>query len=243
MMHTIRYLVSLVLATVWYGPRIIVASWRGVKWEPGGFYDRESQGWGASLIKMNRIPLVPSGLDRFDHREPYVFASNHSSMVDIWALLSIIPNSLRFVAKEELFKVPIFGPAMTSSGHISIQRGKLKSAFGSYDKASAKIRSGISAAVFPEGTRSDEGKLLPFKRGPFVMAIQAGVPVVPVYIVDAWRVLQPGSIRIKPAPVEIRFGTPIPTKGLSPADRDALAQRTHDAVERLRDGVDDPPGD
>ena len=243
MINTIRYLVSLVLATGWYGPRIIVASWRGIKWEPGGFFDRESQGWGASLIKMNRIPIVASGLDRFDHRKPYVFASNHTSMVDIWALLAIIPNSLRFVAKEELFKVPVFGPAMTSAGHIPIHRARLKSAFGSFDEAATKIRSGISAAVFPEGTRSPDGKLLPFKRGPFVMAIQAGVPVVPVYVVDAWRILKPGVMRIKPAPLEIRFGEPIPTDGLSPDDRDALAQRTHDAVERLRDGVDGPPGD
>lgn len=241
MMALLRYLASLVIATVWYGPRIIVASWRGVRWEPGGFYDRESQGWGASLIRMNKIPLLPSGLDGFDHRQPYVFAANHTSMVDIWALLAIIPNSLRFVAKEELFSVPIFGPAMRSSGHIPIQRGKLRSAFGSYDAAGAKIRSGISAAVFPEGTRSPRGQLLPFKRGPFVLAIQAGVPVIPVYIVDAWRILEPGSVRIKPAPLEIRFGEPIPTTGLSADDRDALAQRTHDAVERLRDGVDGPP--
>ena len=186
--------------------------------------------------------MVPVGLDRFDHDRPYVFASNHTSIVDIWALLALVPGSVRFVAKQELFKVPVFGAAMRSAGHIFINRQRLKSVFGAYDEAAATIRSGISAAVFPEGTRSTDGTLLPFKRGPFVLAIQAGVPVVPVFIPDGWKVIPSGSMRVRPPPrsMEIRFGDPILTEGMTPDDRNTLAEKTRKAVEQLRDPVDPP---
>jgi 1-acyl-sn-glycerol-3-phosphate acyltransferase len=129
---------------------------------------------------------------------------------------------------------------MAAAGHIFIDRKRLKSAFGAYDAAAASIRKGISAAVFPEGTRSPDGTLQSFKRAPFVLAIAAGVPVVPVYIPDAWKILAPGTIRIRPGSVEIRFGEPIPTEGLTVEDRGALADQTRMAVEQLRRDTVDP---
>ena len=240
-MNTVRYLVSLVGLTLWIGTGAIVASWRGVKWKRGGCYDRQSRAWGTGLLKANRISLTTHGLERLDPEQPYVFASNHTSLVDIWALMAALPHSLRFVAKQEMLKLPVLGRAMRSSGHIFIDRKRLKSAFGAYDSAAAAIRSGISAAVFPEGTRSGTGQLLPFKRAPFVLAIAAGVPVVPVYIPDAWRILAPGSVRLHPGRVEVRLGDPIPTEGMTAEDRDALADRTRAAIEQLRT-VDPPAG-
>lgn len=239
-MRGLWYLVTLTAATVWYGGRTILASWRGIPWQRGGVYDREEQGWGASLLKTNGITMVPVGLDRFDHEKPYVFASNHTSIVDIWAILAIVPGSVRFVAKQELFKIPVLGRAMRSAGHIFIDRRKMKSAFGAYEEAGASIRGGISAAVFPEGTRSPDGTLLPFKRGPFVLAIQAGVPIVPVFVTDGWKAIRPGSMKVRPQTLEIRFGDPISTAGLTAADRDTLAELTRNAVEQLRDPVDAP---
>ncbi|MEE8361748.1 MAG: lysophospholipid acyltransferase family protein [Gemmatimonadales bacterium] len=241
-MRTIWYLLSLAGITLWIGTGSIVASWMGVRWKRGGFYDRGSRGWGASLLKANGIRLTTTGLDRLDPDQPYVFASNHTSLVDIWALMAALPHGLRFVAKQEMLKLPVLGRAMRSAGHIFIDRKRLKSAFGAYDDAAAAIRSGISAAVFPEGTRSPDGTLLPFKRAPFVLAIAAGVPVVPVYIPDAWKILTPGSVRMRSGAVEVRFGDPIPTEGLTADDRGTLAERTRMAVEELRNPVDGPTG-
>ena len=240
MIRSVWYLISLVGITLWIGTRSIVSSWMGVKWKRGGYYDRGSRAWGAGLLKANGIGLTTKGLDLLDPDQPYVFASNHTSLVDIWALMAALPHSLRFVAKQEMLKLPVLGRAMQSSGHIFIDRKRLKSAFGAYDAAAASIRNGISAAVFPEGTRSPDGTLMSFKRAPFVLAIAAGVPVVPVYIPDAWKILAPGSIRIRPGSVEVRFGDPIPTEGLTVEDRGSLADRTRMAVEQLRNTVDPP---
>ena len=241
-MRTVWYLLSLAGITLWIGTRSIVASWMGLRWKRGGYYDRGSRAWGATLLKANGIALTTTGLDRLDPERSYVFASNHTSLVDIWALMAALPHSLRFVAKQEMLKLPILGPAMRAAGHIFIDRKRLKSAFGAYDEAAAAIRSGISAAVFPEGTRSPDGTLLPFKRAPFVLAIAAGVPVVPVYIPDAWKILTPGSIRMRSGAVEVRFGHPISTEGLTADDRGTLAERTRMAVEELRNPVDGPTG-
>lgn len=241
-MRTLWYLLSLAGITLWYGTGSIIASWMGLRWKRGGHYDRGSRGWGTGLLRANGIALTTRGLDRIDPEQPYVFASNHTSLVDIWALMAALPHSLRFVAKQEMGKLPVLGRAMRSSGHIFIDRTRLKSAFGAYDAAAAAIQSGISAAVFPEGTRSTAGELLPFKRAPFVLAIAAGVPVVPVYIHDGWKILAPGSIRMRPGPVELRLGDPIPTKGLTAEDRGTLADRTREAVRQLRGPVAAPSG-
>jgi len=241
-MRTVWYLLNLMGITLWIGTGSIVASWLGVRWKRDGFYDRGSRAWGVNLLRANGIALTTTGLDRLDPDQSYVFASNHTSLVDIWALMAALPHSLRFVAKQEMGKLPVLGRAMRAAGHIFIDRKRLKSAFGAYDAAATAIQSGISAAVFPEGTRNPDGTLMPFKRAPFVLAIAAGVPVVPVYIPDAWKILAPGSVRMRSGSVEVRFGNPIPTAGLTVDDRDALASRTQAAVEALRNPVDAPAG-
>jgi 1-acyl-sn-glycerol-3-phosphate acyltransferase len=138
------------------------------------------------------------------------------------------------VAKKELTKVPFFGPAMEDAGHISIDRRNLQSAFSSYDQAAEAIQSGLSAAVFVEGTRSRDGMLLPFKKGPFVLAIRAGVPVVPVRIRGGFENLPKGSIAVRGLPMSVQFGEPIPTVGLAYEDRDALSARCRAAMEEMK---------
>jgi len=237
-MLTIRYLIVLAAVTVWAGVRVILASWAGVKYRPGGIYDRAGRGWGRGMIRGTGVTVETVGLERLDPARPVMFASNHSSMMDIWALMAVIPHSFRFVAKQELLKIPLFGRAMRSAGHISIDRSRIKSTLGAYQEAAETMRRGLSAVVFVEGTRGSGGDLLPFKRGSFSLGILAAVPVVPVYIADSWRILPSGSRRPIPGPIHILFGEPIPTTGLTVDDRDALAARTRAAMERLRAGVD-----
>ena len=234
LLRGIWFLLTVPPLTIFIASWIILASWAGVRYEPNGLYDRLVRRWARWLVRLHSIPLRITGRDRLDPNQSYVFASNHESFVDVWALVLAIPHSCRFVAKKELTKVPFFGPAMEDAGHISIDRRNLESAFSSYDQAAAAIQNGLSAAVFAEGTRSRDGVMLPFKKGPFVLAIRAAVPVVPVLIRGGFENLPKGSIAVRGLPMSVQFGEPIPTAGLIYEDRDALSARCRAAMEEMK---------
>src|SRR2546428_404664 len=132
------------------------------------------------LLAAAGTPVRVEGLERIPRDGPVVYASNHSSMFDIWALAATLPGSVRFVGKQELVKIPLLGRAMVTAGHVVIDRPHPRRAVEAYARAGAVIKGGVSAVVFPEGTRSRTGELLPFKNAPFGLAVAAQVPVVPV---------------------------------------------------------------
>jgi 1-acyl-sn-glycerol-3-phosphate acyltransferase len=142
---------------------------------------------------------------------------------------------VRFVAKKELTKIPVFGGAMKAAGHISIDRQQRQAAFESYEQAAAFIRAGTSTVVFAEGTRSRTGDLLPFKKGPFVLAIAAQVPIVPVYCAHTFNILPKAHVRIRPHPVTLYFGDAIPTAGMTYDEREVLMNQARRAIEAFRD--------
>lgn len=160
-----------------------------------------------------RTSIEVQGLERIPGGRPVVYISNHSSNFDVWALALVLPGSVRFVGKKELTRIPVLGRALLAAGHISIDRVVKRRAFQAYDRAALTIRGGISVVVFPEGTRTRTGELLPFKNAPFVLAISAQVPVVPVYVHDTYRILPRRGIRLHPMPIRIRVGEPIATAG------------------------------
>ena len=176
MIQTVRWLGGAVVATLRQGTRAITASWRGVPDSPGGPYDGAAWDWSAALLRAARITVRVEGPGVLRDR-PVVYVANHISLLDIPALVVGLPPVPKFVMKRELLKVPIFGRAARAAGHIAIDRGNRGAAFAAYDEAAEVVRRGKSALVFAEGTRSRSGKLLPFKKGPFVLAIAAGVPV------------------------------------------------------------------
>jgi 1-acyl-sn-glycerol-3-phosphate acyltransferase len=164
--------------------------------------------------------------------------SNHSSMFDIWALSATLPGSVRFLAKQELFKIPLLGPAMRAAGHIPIDRAARKKAFEAYDQVGKMIRAGFSSpVVFPEGTRSRTGELLPFKNAPFGLAIAAQVPIIPVYVHHAFEILPKGAWRLRPRPIRLLVGEPIDTKGLQPTERERLRDEVRAAMVALQSKV------
>ena len=120
-----------------------------------------------------------------------IFASNHESVLDIWVLFAIIPRSFRFIAKQELFRMPIFGWYMRIGGHIPVDRSNRQRAVASLSQAGEAVRAGTSIVVFPEGTRSRTGRIQAFKKGPFVVAQQAGVPIVPIAISGSASLARP----------------------------------------------------
>jgi 1-acyl-sn-glycerol-3-phosphate acyltransferase len=237
MIRTLWFYLVLVPSTVVHTLGPILGRLFRVKHRQGGVYDWGASDWGRSLLRAAGTPAHVEGLERIP-AGPVVYASNHSSMFDIWALSAMLPGSTRFVSKQELLRIPLLGGAMRAAGHIGIDRAVKKRAFEAYEQAARTIRSGYSAIVFPEGTRSRTGELLPFKNAPFALAIAAQVPLVPVYVHNAFQILPKGGFWLRPRPIRILVGEPIATAGMTPEDRDELRERTRAAIVALKARVD-----
>jgi 1-acyl-sn-glycerol-3-phosphate acyltransferase len=157
--------------------------------------------------------------------------ANHQGAFDIFSLLGFLPVDFKWLAREEIFKIPILGWAMAAAGYISIDRKGKKKALKAVERAVAKIREGTSVLVFPEGTRSPDGKIHPFKKGGFTLAIKAGAPIVPISIRGSRDVLPRSSISVRPGTIEIIVGKTIRTDDKSLADRADLMQAVREAIE------------
>jgi 1-acyl-sn-glycerol-3-phosphate acyltransferase len=174
-----------------------------------------------SRLLLDANPLLPS---------PDV----PKAIPDQQTIVSTLPPSVkwRFVAKKELVRVPVFGQALLASGHIIIDRGNRERAVASLRRAAERIRAGTSVIVFPEGTRSPDGHLRLFKSGPFHLAVEAQVPIIPVTVSGSQHITPKGELRVHPGRVKIAYGKPIPTRGVSIAERKLLAARVRDAIAR-----------
>ena len=234
MPRTLWFLVNLIAYTTWYGTKAVAAGIFRVPNRPGGVYDHCARRWARRMIKVSGVEVKTSGFERVPSDEPVVYVSNHQSWFDIFALLTVIPGQMRFVAKKELARVPILGRAIRSAGHIYIDRSNRQDAFSAYERSAEYIRQGMSAVVFAEGTRSRTGELQQFKKGPFVLALAAQVPIVPVYCAGTFTLLRKGTLRIDPHPIAVMFGEPVSTEGLAYGDREAMRDRIRTAIEQLR---------
>ena len=234
MIRTLWYYVVIGISTVVHASVGIVAGLLRVRHRPGGVYDWSGADWARDILSAAGTPVIAEGLELIPRDQPVMYASNHSSMFDIWALFATLPGSVRFVAKRELFRIPLLGGAMRAAGHIPIDRAAHKRAFAAYDEAVRTIRRGFSAGVFPEGTRSRTGELLPFKNAPFALAIAAQVPVVPVYVHHTFEIQPKGAFRMHPRPIRLFIAPPIPTTGLTADDRERLRDETRAAIVALQ---------
>jgi 1-acyl-sn-glycerol-3-phosphate acyltransferase len=189
--------------------------------------------WAPALLRGAGARLEVEGVDELDRGSAYLFASNHQSLIDVPTLFHALPLPLRFVVKRELLALPFLGWYVAAMGMVSVDRGAPRGALRSMRRVPEILRSGQSVACFPEGTRSRDGSIGPFKAGSFVMAIEAGVPVVPVALLGTGDVLPARRFRVRPGVIRVRVGRPIPTAGLAPAQRGELARRVRDEVERL----------
>jgi 1-acyl-sn-glycerol-3-phosphate acyltransferase len=159
-----------------------------------------------------------------------LFVANHTSSADAPAVVGAIPRRVAILLKESLFKWPIAGQAFTLAGFIPVKRGDRDSAIASVEKATTSLRSGQSFLIYPEGTRSPDGRLQSFKKGAVVMAIKAGVPIVPIACSGAHKVMRKRSLRIYPGEILVEFLESIDASRYSFDERDVLNDRVHDAM-------------
>lgn len=160
----------------------------------------------------------------------YVFLSTHQSYMDIPAMLGYLPAQLRIAAKKILFRIPFMGWHLWRAGHIPIDRSSTQNAVTSMQRAALYLQNGICAFVFPEGTRSRDGLLHPFKKGGFKLALQAQVPIIPITIIGTRAILPPDSIIFRPGPIEMYVDEPIPTAGLTDDDIELLMRKVRKAM-------------
>lgn len=199
-----------------------------------GYFDWIHRTWSRILLRLAGVRVEAEGLEHLRVGGPQVLVCNHQSLFDIFALFAALPVSLRFVAKIELSRVPVFGEAMRRAGHVFVDRDDRPQAVAAMTRAGVRMREeGLTLGLFPEGTRSPGGRLQPFKKGAFVLAIDTQVGLVPVALEGGAAVLPRGRRRLEPRPIRIRCGRRIPLEGKRHEDRNEVLRRSRDAVARM----------
>ncbi|MEK6531750.1 MAG: lysophospholipid acyltransferase family protein [Deltaproteobacteria bacterium] len=186
--------------------------------------------WGRILLSLAGIKVTVKGRENVPREGPVLFISNHQGAFDIPLLQAMLPREFRWIAKKSLFKIPVVGWTMSFAGYIAIDRDNAQGAYRSMEAAAEKIKNGTSVVVFPEGTRSHSDRLLPFKRGAFLLAEKSSCPIVPVAIKGASNIMKKGGIAVTPASVTIAIGAPVQTGGRGAKE---LLKITRLEIERL----------
>jgi 1-acyl-sn-glycerol-3-phosphate acyltransferase len=219
------------LVTIYYSLVIVIAIF--LFRLPEDKLQRYPQRWARMCCRIAGVRVIIEGADKLQPQTGYIYCANHLSQFDIFSFQAWFPLSFRWLAKEELFKIPFLGRAMRNAGAISINRSHGREAMTSLRQAAERIKAGTSILIFPEGTRSADGTLQPFKGGAMLLAIKAGVPIVPVAFIGSYSVLPKGAFFVHPGTITIKIGDPVVIAGKSNKDKQGLALVIHDQVAEL----------
>jgi 1-acyl-sn-glycerol-3-phosphate acyltransferase len=201
----------------------------------GSGYHATARAWSRAILGRAGIRVRHTGLDRVDWSKPSIVMANHASLYDIPALFLTLPIGLNFLSKKELKYIPFLGWSMWAAGFVFIDRGDSEKARMSIDEAAAKVGSGTSVVIFPEGTRSKDGVLKRFKKGGFVLAIKSRAQIVPVWIEGSFEALPKDHWHVNPGEVVVAVGAPIDPSRFALTDKDALMDEVRGALEALAD--------
>ncbi len=218
----------IILSTVFFGSISVLVS---LFESSGRTQIRVARAWSRSLLLFVGVKVKVEGLGKVREGGSYVFAANHASYMDTPVVLSHIPVQFRFLAKKGLFQIPFLGTHLAQAGHIPVPREDPRAAVKTLARAAEVIRAkSISVLLFPEGGRTEDGELQPFKEGAAYIAIKSGVPLVPVAIVGTRKILPMHSASFRRGRVTLRIGDPIPTAGLTLRDRRVLTERLREQI-------------
>lgn len=226
------FLVFLILNTLVLGILVIAISLIDSR---GNLVHYVGKFWSLLNLHLTGTRLTLRGGEKIEEGRPYIVMSNHQSLLDVWALIGRIPLQIRWIVKIELRKIPVFGYALERMGHIYIDRGDHENAYRGLDVAADRIRGGTSVIIFPEGTRSGDGRLLRFKRGGSYIAIKSGVSILPVTVNGGRFALPKGTMALLPGKMEIIIGDPIDPRSYGIEDQERLMGSVKSAIENNLD--------
>ncbi len=226
------YLISVILNTIVACLVAIIVSQFDRK---GNLAHYVAKFWSLLNIFLSGTRLTIKGKEKINKNLAYIVMSNHQSLFDVWALIGKIPLQLRWLVKAEIRKMPIFGYALESAGHVYIDRKNREGASISLETASKKIKKGTSVIIFPEGTRSEDGQLLKFRMGGAIMALKSGVPILPVTVNGSRFVLPKNTLALMPGKIEIVVGDVIDPRGYDENNQDELMEKIKAAIEKNLD--------
>lgn len=197
--------------------------------------DRAARSWAKAILRAAGVKVRFQGLENLSLESPQIVVANHQSWFDVFSLAAELPVRYRFVAKKELGTIPVFGKAWKSCGHVSVDRGNREAAIEALDQAWREVHEEkLTMILFPEGTRSPDGRLKAFKKGAFVLAIQGQVPLVPVAVLGSREIMAKAESRIRSGEILIKIGRPISTQGATIRERNRLMQDCWEAVHALK---------
>lgn len=186
--------------------------------------------WAKILLLISNTKVEVIGKENILQGQPQIFMANHQSDFDILIVLGHVPGQFRWIAKKELFNIPIFGAAMKTAGYIEIDRNNHEKAMQSMDEAALRIREGKSVMTFPEGTRSRDGEIKAFKQGTFHLAIKSGVPIIPISIIGSGRIMPKRSLKVTPGKVKLVIGKPIEVQNYGLENRHELINNVRNII-------------
>jgi 1-acyl-sn-glycerol-3-phosphate acyltransferase len=233
----IRYVSLNAFIAVW---SILMCLW-GVAISPGDKNGRRvhfacAVPWARVILRVCGIKVMVKGLENVDSKAPRIYMTNHQSFFDIFALLASLPVDFKFILKQELMKIPFLGPAMKKAGYIGIERNDPRKAVESMKQAADRIKNGASVLIFPEGTRSPDGRLQTFKKGGFNLAVKSGCDIVPIGIRDSFRIAPKGSLRIQKGAFGLSIGRHVSLSGLGKKDIPRLMEAVRSEMVRQMEG-------
>jgi len=195
-------------------------------------------------LTMVGVHVKVSGVERLDPTQTYIFTPNHQSLIEVPLFVTYLGRNPAYLGKKEIFKYPVFGYGIRLIGVVPVDRSNSPAAVESAKVATENLRRGKSYVVYPEGTRSRDGRMLPFKKGAFMMAMDAGVPVVPVTVSGATKIMPKAQVKVYPSTVRITVHKPISTAGYSKENVNQLIERTRaqifSALDETEVGINDP---
>ena len=227
MIRTIFVWSCIVLDTLVLGSLVIIAYLFDRSGKKG---HRIARRWAKIALLATGVKVKVEGLEQIQGKGPYIFMSNHQGGYDIFALHGHLPFDFKWLAKKELFSIPFFGWTLTAAGYISIDRKGTRDTVRAMNEAAQKIRDGMSVVIFPEGSRSPNGSIQPFRKGGFTLAIKSQVPIVPIAIAGSWEIMPKNTWMLISGPIRMRVGDPIETKEYSLKERKTLMEKVNEAI-------------
>lgn len=221
------FILAIILNTIVLGTLIILSSFFS---RSGNLPNSITKLWTRLILWTSRVRVEIQGLGNIRSGQPAVFMANHLSFFDVAALIAHLPGQIRFLARKELVKVPIFGWALYLSRHIIVDHTRLRKTFKNIERAAQRLREGTNILVFPEGARSLDGRLQDFKKGGFALAIKSGVPIIPISISGSRDILPRGGWKIRPGRIKVVVERPIETGGYTRKNLGELMERVRGTI-------------